>query len=149
LRRSVGDVTREWSDALPGVLGEAVERALADLQHPTTVPIEKVTFERDREDDRYGLLTVWFADGGRTGLGLEVGSDPAEVIADVADLIQGMLPEEREAWAEARPPCPGHPHPAVALTVDGIACWVCPSESRVIGQIGHMKDGPGPMGSLR
>jgi hypothetical protein len=55
LRRSVGDVTREWSDALPGVLGEAVERALADLQHPTTVPLEKVTYEPDRSHDRFGL----------------------------------------------------------------------------------------------
>jgi hypothetical protein len=136
----VGEETREWIDALPGVLGEAVERALADLQHPTPVPIEKVTFERDREDDRSGLLTVWFGDGGRTGLGLEVGSDPAEVIADVADLIQGLLPEEPEAWAEARPSCPAHSHPAVALTVDGIACWVCPNERRVIAQIGHIKD---------
>jgi hypothetical protein len=88
-------------------------------------------------------LTVWFADGGRTGLGLEVGSDPAEVIADVADLIQGIFQEEREAWAEARPRCPGHLHPAVALTVDGTACWVCPNDSRVIGHIGHMKDVPG------
>jgi hypothetical protein len=145
LRRSVGDDTPEWIDALPEPLREAVQRALADLQHPTTVPLEKVTYEPEREDDRFGLLTVWFADGGRTGLGLEVESDPAEVIADVADLIQGIFQEERGAWAEARPRCPGHPHPAVALTVDGTACWVCPDERWVIAQIGHMKDVPGAM----
>lgn len=119
----MSDEARDWLDALPQLVREAVQLALADLQHPKPVPLEKVIYEADREDARFGVLTVWFADGGGGGFGLEAVSDRAEVIADVADNIQELFHEEREAWAEARPPCPGHAHPAAAETVNGTACW--------------------------
>jgi hypothetical protein len=41
------------------------------------------------------------------------------------------------AWAEARPACPGHPHPAVPLELDGQAWWMCPRDERRIARIGE------------
>jgi hypothetical protein len=137
--RGVGHDTQDWLHALPQPLRDGVRFALADLQQPTAVPFERVTYEPDRETEQFGMLTVWFSDGSGGGLGLSVGNDRAEVIAEVADRIQELLQEEREAWGEARPACPGHTHPAVAMTVEGTACWVCPNDSRVIARIGHLK----------
>jgi hypothetical protein len=83
-------------DSLPPVLRDAVRLALGDLRYPVAVPLEKVTFETDPDDDRFGTLIVWFADGSAGGFGLEIGRDPAEVTGDVADQIQELFHEERE-----------------------------------------------------
>jgi hypothetical protein len=88
-------------------LREAVRLALSDLQQPTPVPLEKLTFEANPEDERFGVLTVWFANGTGGGFGLLVGGDRGQLVADVADQIQELFHEEREAWGEARPPCAG------------------------------------------
>jgi hypothetical protein len=128
----------KWPDALPQRVREAVRLVLADLQHPTPVALVRVTYEPDRDDAQFGVLTVWFADGTGGGFGVTVRDDQAEVIANVADHVQGLFHEQREAWGEPRPPCPGHPHPAVAEACDGTAFWVCPSDGRSIGRIGHV-----------
>ena len=93
-------------DTLPPVLREAVQLVLSDLQHPVAVPLEKVTFESDPEDDRFGVLTVWLADGSCSGFGLETGCDPAEVTAEVADQIQGFSMRRASRGARRDLPAP-------------------------------------------
>jgi hypothetical protein len=48
----------------------------------------------------------------------------ASAVAELASQLQDHVIEE--TWGEARPPCPGHPHPLSARVVDGVAVWECP-----------------------
>jgi hypothetical protein len=127
----------EWLDVLPQPVRDAVRLALADLQHPTPVPLASVSYERDREDPRFDVLTVWFADGTGAGFAVTISDDEAKLIATIADHVQELFHEQHEAWGEPRPPCPGHPHPAAAEARHGTAFWVCPSDGRTIARIGH------------
>jgi hypothetical protein len=127
----------EWLDGLPQAVRDAVRLALADLQHPTPVPLASVTYEPDRENPQFGVLTVWFADGTGAGFAVTLTDDEAELTANIADHVEELFHEQRGAWGEPRPPCPGHPHPATAEARHGTAFWVCPSGGRTIGRIGH------------
>jgi hypothetical protein len=70
--------------------------------------------------------------------------DPtAQVVVEVADRMQELFHEECEAWGQARPPCPGHQHPAKAELVEGAACWVCPNGGRIVAQIGRTSEPAG------
>ena len=42
------------------------------------------------------------------------------------------------AWAEARPACPGHRHPALAQVLDGEAWWTCPAAGTRLGRFGTL-----------
>jgi hypothetical protein len=71
---------------------------------------------------------VWFAErggSGAAGLGLPDRSAPraAELVSWADWLQEQFFPETRGAWGEARPECPGHPHPASAVELDGEAWW--------------------------
>ncbi|MGH2883072.1 MAG: hypothetical protein ACRDPA_10315, partial [Solirubrobacteraceae bacterium] len=77
---------------------------------------------------------------GSFGLGLPSRAAPrATLRAEWADQLQEQFfPETQGAWGEARPKCPGHPHPAQAIERDGDAWWVCPSTGQLIARIGHL-----------
>jgi hypothetical protein len=67
-----------------------------------------------------------------------------ELMVRFADWLQEQVfPETTGAWGEARPECPGHPHPAAAVEVDGEPLWVCPVDGRRIGVIGQLGRGSG------
>jgi hypothetical protein len=124
-----------WSDEpLPAWLREDVEAVLGDLQQ--TAPL----------DLRVGYLTsngsILVQEQGEKGW-LEWGPDDgvrgAELRVDFADYLQDQFfPESRGAWGEARPQCPGHPHPAEAEEIEGEAWWTCPVEGRQIARIGEL-----------
>jgi hypothetical protein len=117
---------------------EVLAPVLADLQHP-----RPVDFELGLEPPRDGGV-VWFRErgaSGAVGLAIPDRSTPvAEQLVSYADWLQEQVfPETRAAWGEARPECPGHPHPASAVLLDGEACWVCPVDRRFVGRIGKLR----------
>ena len=146
-----GHHTRVWLEFRPGartrpaervpvpdwLMREVLEPVLGDLQRPR--PIELVVELEPR--DQGGL--VWFSERGQQGsFGLGV-PDPATpraaLLAEWADQLQEQFfPETHGAWGEARPQCPGHPHPAQAIESDDEAWWVCPTDGGPITRIGHL-----------
>lgn len=118
-------------------MAEVLGPVLSDLQRPHPVDLD-LGFE-PRGDG--GL--VWFRERGvygTTAHGIPDRSSPrSELLVIWADWLQEQFfPETRGAWGEARPECPGHPHPASALEVDSEALWVCPVDGRRIGRIGEL-----------
>jgi hypothetical protein len=57
--------------------------------------------------------------------------------ARVAEILQEDLAETEVAWAQARPPCPHHPHPARPFDRDGEAWWVCERLNEPLYRIGR------------
>lgn len=129
---------------VPDWLAAAVWTALRDLQRPREIVVAFDFTPFDRRE-----LEAW---GGRTGghLGFYKSrdgrgygttvldqEDPVELIAFIADRLQDqVIWESDEAWAQPRPQCPGHVHPATPRVCDGEAVWVCPKTDEVIAQIG-------------
>lgn len=63
-----------------------------------------------------------------------------ELLVDIAYFLQDHV-FDTEPWGEARPICPGHPHPPNPRIVDGVAAWICPRTGRVVAPIGRLSDG--------
>jgi hypothetical protein len=106
---------------------ELIERALRDLQGDDPIDL-RVRLKGDR-------LVVQEFD--RTEIWLPDDEDPESLVWRIADQLQEQVfPETRAAWGQARPPCPGHPHPASAELVGGRAMWVCPSSGQPLARIG-------------
>jgi hypothetical protein len=57
-----------------------------------------------------------------------------------ADPKEQVFPETRAAWGQARPPCPGHAHPASAELVGDHAMWICPSSGQPLARIGYLHE---------
>jgi hypothetical protein len=119
-------------------MSEVLEPVLLDMQRPRPIEIELGVEPRPE-----GAI-VWFSergDSGACGMELPDRSGPrAEMLVSWADWLQEQFfPETLGAWGEARPECPGHPHPASADELDGEAWWVCPVDGRRIGRIGQLR----------
>jgi hypothetical protein len=125
-------------EPLPPWLREVVETVLPDLQRPRPVDLQ-LSYERGPGQD--GLLWVSEVGAyGATAFWLQPGEKPgAALIVRFADWLQEQVfPETIGAWGEARPECPGHPHPAVPVEFFGEAWWVCPLDGRRIGMLGRL-----------
>ena len=59
------------------------------------------------------------------------------LLVRVADILQEDLAETKQAWGQARPPCPYHPHPAAPVLRDGEAWWICPQLDEALYRIGR------------
>jgi hypothetical protein len=122
------------SDDIPDWLRDAIERCMHDLQQPTVVEL-RVELSEDGED-----VLFWESDGSGTGWFLLDEPRGAELVVRLADYLQEQVfPETREAWGEARPACPGHPHPASAVLLDGEAWWICPATEARLSVIGDYR----------
>jgi hypothetical protein len=117
-----------------------VYRVLADFQQPTPVDIELGYAD---EADGSGTLWIWeTADGASMGFAVLADEDDTAFLVRFADALQEQFfPESAGAWGEARPGCPGHPHPAEATEIDGEPWWTCPAEGHRIGVIGRLGSG--------
>ena len=122
----------------PQWLTSAVEAVLADLQHPSPIPLE-VSYAPLGGDQcwRVGVQEV-------AGYGTSFEADAEDRDAGLHlherlawHLQQYLLLETRTAWGEGRPPCPGHQHPASPST-SGEALWICPRDGRVVARIGKL-----------
>jgi hypothetical protein len=111
---------------------EAFERALRDLQGAD--PIELVV---EYEDDRPVVREA--GDGEKTILWIPPDADLEDLVSSLAfQLQEQVFPETRAAWGQARPPCPGHAHPAIPELVGDDAMWVCPSSGQPLARIGSL-----------
>ena len=121
------------SGPVPGWLSDVADAALADLQRPTPIDLG-LGYESGS-----GILWVSEAgERGRSGFGPWRKAPDAELLVALADWLQEQVSETRGAWREARPECPGHPHPAQAALIEGKAWWVCPVDGRQIAAIGRI-----------
>jgi hypothetical protein len=123
-------------EAPPPRLGEAVDAVLRDLQEPRPIAIEWRYEPGDgtgtvwlREPaDEHGTA-IWLSEHSGVGAGFQV---------LLADRLQDHFSETRGAWGEARPACPGHPHPLHAVEVADEAWWTCPLDGRRIARVGRL-----------
>ncbi len=106
---------------------------MADLQQPTPVDV-LVGFEPSTQ-------MLWVSEAGSSAAGFAPHGDETgvQLLVSLADYLQEQFfPETRGAWGQARPACPGHPHPAQADEIDGEAWWICPVDGRRIARIGRL-----------
>jgi hypothetical protein len=122
----------ERFEPVPDALRELLDLVLPDLQRPTAIEV-LVGFEASR-----GVL--WFSEPGVDGrAGFMLSAEGwSERVLEFADWLQEQFfLESLGAWGEARPACPGHPHPARAEEIDGEAWWVCPGDGHEIALVGR------------
>jgi hypothetical protein len=63
------------------------------------------------------------------------------MVFGLADYLQEQFfPETRAAWAQARPGCPGHGHPATARLIDGDAWWTCQQDGHALASFGALRN---------
>jgi hypothetical protein len=124
----------EFSIPPPDWLDEPLRAVLHDLQQPHPVPIRYGCSED--ADGRW----LWIKElRGYGGSGFLIPSETTgpELTAWLAEQLQEQFfAESAAAWGEARPACPGHPHPASACGDEHEAWWCCPVDSRRIAAIG-------------
>jgi hypothetical protein len=110
---------------------------LTDLQHPTPIGFA-TSYWRQRGIGAEWLVGVRLVDG-PGGTEFEVSADHrgAGLWTRFADRVQTWLQETRVAWGQARPPCPGHTHPAQPGEEYGVASWYCPADHQRIARIGE------------
>jgi dephospho-CoA kinase len=135
LRARVEEVYAELSRrrATPAEVRHALEVALRDFQQPT--PVE-LTFEVGTSG---GDDLIYVAGPGGSQHGMWVDGSAEDVLVRVADFLQDQVFDQlAETWGEARPPCPGHPHPANPVLLEQEAWWVCPRTGDRLGRIGSL-----------
>lgn len=127
---------------------DILEPVLRDLQHPDSVDlVVELEGQEPIPTPDHGPMGsgvhVMFRERGRQGsfgVGLpRPGGSVAETQVWLADQLQEQFfPETRGAWGQARPECPGHPHPAQPVVHAGEAWWECPETHGRIGRIGEL-----------
>jgi hypothetical protein len=114
---------------LPDHLLGPVGHLLAAFDEPTvigvTVTLEKTEYDGEENWAAHASLA---SGEGVGGFGICLTQPLPQLLEDLAFGIQEHLSEQRSTWGQARPPCPGHLHPAVVWIHDGAAWWTCPLE---------------------
>ena len=107
---------------------------MRDLQGDDPIDLRAKAYEE-------GVLWVQERPGGRTGFWLPEIEGEEELVQYLADQLQEQVfPESYGAWGQARPPCPGHAHPASAELVGDHAMWICPSSGQPLARIGYLHE---------
>lgn len=120
---------------VPEWFGQLLDVVIPDFQHPR--PVEVLA----GYDDTRGVVWIGERDElGRAGFRILDRPDDetaTQLLVSLVDWLQEQFfPETRAAWGEARPECPGHPHPAAVIELDGEAWWTCPTNGRQISRVG-------------
>lgn len=122
---------------LPQHIAEPAERMLHDLQGSNPIPIS-LGYRPDAGGSGPDTIFVTVANCSY-GFGIDPAAPLAEQLVAIADGIQEHLAECPAAWGEARPRCPGHPHPAVAKLDGDAAYWACPTDGHRLGLVGDLR----------
>jgi hypothetical protein len=132
------------SERPPGWLTEAVEAVVADMQEPRPIDVEVSYGQCQWRDEICWEVRVRerreLGEGGGVAFVVEPEVRGALLLYSFADYLQEyFFPETYGAWGEARPPCPGHTHPAAPSWDEqaDITWWCCPATGRDIAPIGH------------
>jgi hypothetical protein len=122
---------------LPDWLRPHVDSILGDMQPKTPVKLQ-LGYYPDDELEHFGVVLFTEADGTGFGFGVVTNSREADLQIALAEGLQEHFSELREAWGQARPPCPGHMHPLIPIKLDAVAWWACPSDETPIARIGML-----------
>jgi hypothetical protein len=133
-KECVAYATDVWAE-LPAWLREPVEAVLTDLQGDD--PIPDISVFAYPHDDMDGPVLGLFERGSGGGRLVDRSLAPAELLCEVAEVLQDELAETAGGWGQSRPPCPYHPHPARPVIHSGGAWWCCPQRSEHLYRIGH------------
>jgi hypothetical protein len=116
---------------VPDWLRDALQAVLHDMQQPH--PIEIVVGYEPATN------TLRFSEQGQAGMSFYEAEETGVLLTvDLADFLQDQFFDQAAgAWGQARPACPGHPHPVSPEEVDGDAWWVCPASGARIARIGE------------
>ena len=111
-----------WTD-LPAWLAGPAYAVLADLQGAQAIP--NITLYATPAEELDGVVLGLFE--GRQGGGRLVSRslESVELLCEIADILQDELAQTAGGWAQSRPPCPHHSHPARPGGHAGEAWW-CP-----------------------
>ena len=120
-------------DPVPDRFLGALELVLGDLQRPE--PIAPVCgWDGEHVQFREPKFT-WGHGWGPS----EQSLSSSEMAVEMAgELQEYFFCESDGAWAQARPECPGHPHPAVPELIDGESWWVCLTEGHPVARFGEL-----------
>jgi hypothetical protein len=132
---SVGAEYLVTPQPLPDAIASAAKRVIADIQGDKPLPIA-LAYMPCSEDMNFGTLVVNVG-GERYGFGVDSGASETEIVRALAEGVQEHLSETALSWGQARPVCPGHPHPAIAHVDGGDAVWACPRDGRRLGVVGE------------
>jgi hypothetical protein len=117
---------------LPDHLLGPVGHLLAAFDEPTVIGVTVTCEKGEYDGEEYWVVAyASLASGeGIGGFAISLTQPVAQLLEQLADGIQEHLSEQRSTWGQARPPCPGHLHPASVRVHDGVAWWECPRERR-------------------
>jgi hypothetical protein len=117
-------------------LRDAAARVLADFPEGESVSLNVTCWQA--RDGRW-----WLKIAEDSGISYEEStqsgppSEP-ELLVAIAYYLQDHV-FDTEPWGEARPICPGHPHPPDPRIIDEKAVWICPRDGRMLAPIGHLR----------
>jgi hypothetical protein len=88
------------------------EQVLHDLQLPRPIGA-RVAWEPGPHHDGGPVVLGAWRSRRMYGAPSELGDGPAALVCLADHTQEQLFPETNGAWREARPQCPGHPHPAI------------------------------------
>jgi hypothetical protein len=119
-------------DAIPDRFLTTLELVLGDLQRPEPIAL------LCGWDGHYVQIREPAFSGGYSWRPSEEQLSSAEMAVEMAEGLQEQFFwESAGAWAQPRPACPGHRHPAVPELVDGNPWWMCPAEGNGVAPFGE------------
>lgn len=124
-------------EPIPDAVASAARRVIADVDGAEPLPITLVSYIQRSEDSVLGMLIISVGES-VYGFGVDPVASDAELVWEVAEGVQEYLSETDLAWGQARPVCPGHPHPAIARIDGGIVVWTCPHDGRRLAVAGEL-----------
>lgn len=137
---SAGDIPSGWME-LPDWLAPRTHAVLDDIQGGDPVPGLRVFATKATGTE--ALLVGLFEPDGQGGLRGGGGgttftqdTDPVQVLITIAEILQDKCSETCGGWAQARPPCPYHPHPARPAVRGGEAWWICERREERLYRVG-------------
>jgi hypothetical protein len=82
--------------------------------------------------------TVWVTHRlpDRWGFGIDALDRGPTLLERLAGELQECWHELPDVFGVALPPCPDHPHAAIAVVRDGAAWWICPATDRLLAPVG-------------
>jgi hypothetical protein len=120
---------------LPAWLAGAAHAVLADLQGSDPIPDVSLYATPDANLDGVVLGLFERGSGGGRFVRRSVEST-AELLVEVAEILQDELSETAGGWGQSRPRCPYHPHPARPRLYAAEAWWGCPERDERLFRIG-------------
>jgi hypothetical protein len=134
IRSRYGAADRAMGHLPDWVAGPGAE-LLADFEEPVPLGL-RFGFLPDEFYESTGSVFVVDPDGQYGGVGVDMSRGLESLLVRIASGIQDFISEFDDSWGDARPPCPGHPHPALAMELDGEAWWTCARTGARLKRIG-------------